>query len=163
MKKRELLLNINNNNYAVSIYPHRTLLEVLRDDLELMGTKRGCNQGVCGTCTVLIDGKPVRSCLTLAVEVWDKKIVTIEGLNVRGELTPVQEAFIAEGAVQCGFCTPGMVLTAEALLAENPTPTEEEVLRAISGNLCRCTGYYKIKKAILKVAAQNKKSRDNRG
>lgn len=157
MEKRNLLLNINNNNYALSIYPNRTLLEILRNDLELTGTKRGCDQGVCGTCTVLIDGRPVRSCLILAVEVGDKRITTIEGMSQKGDITPLQEAFISEGAIQCGFCTPGMVLIAEALLVENPTPSEEEVLRAISGNLCRCTGYYKITKAIMKVAAQNRK------
>ena len=128
------------------------VLEVLREDLELVGTKRGCDEGACGTCTVLMDGQPVRSCLTLAIEAQNRKVITIEGLQPEGDLHPVQQAFVEEGAVQCGFCTPGMVLTAKALLDENPSPTEEEILRAISGNLCRCTGYYKIKKAISKAA-----------
>lgn len=151
MKKRVIRLNVNNETHEVFVNPNRTLLEVLREDLELIGTKRGCAEGACGACTVLVNGKPVRSCLTLSVEVQDKQITTIEGLGKDGHLTPLQEAFISEGAVQCGFCTAGMILTAEALLDENPSPTEEEVLRALSGNLCRCTGYYKIKKAILKI------------
>ena len=152
MKKRVVMLNVNNENYEVFINPNKTLLEVLRGELDLIGTKRGCEEGVCGTCTVLVEGRPVRSCMTLAVEARDKRIVTIEGLQKDGHLTPLQEAFISEGAVQCGFCTSGMILTAYSLLNENPFPTEEEVLRALSGNLCRCTGYYKIKKAIMRVA-----------
>ena len=152
MKKRAVTLHVNDETHELLIYPSRTLLEVIRDDLELMGTKRGCDEGACGTCTVLIDGMPVRSCLTLAIEVQGKRITTIEGLQAGGRLDPLQESFVSEGAVQCGFCTPGMILTAKALLNENPNPTEEEVLWAISGNLCRCTGYYKIKKAILKAA-----------
>lgn len=152
MKKKVITLNINNEIHELFINPNRTLLEVLREELELTGTKRGCDEGVCGTCTVLIDGRPVRSCLTLAIEARDRKITTIEGLQPGGDLTPLQKAFLSEGAVQCGFCTPGMILTAKALLDENPFPKEEEVLRAISGNLCRCTGYYKIKKAIMRIA-----------
>ncbi len=152
MKKRAVTLHVNDETHELLIHPSRTLLEVIRDDLELMGTKRGCDEGACGTCTVLIDGIPVRSCLTLAIEVQGKRITTIEGLQAGGRLDPIQEAFVSEGAVQCGFCTPGMILTAKALLNENPNPTEEEVLWAISGNLCRGTGYYKIKKAILKAA-----------
>lgn len=152
MKKKVITLNINNEIHELFINPNRTLLEVLREELELIGTKRGCDEGVCGACTVLVEGRPVRSCLTLAVEVQDKRIVTIEGLQKDEHLTPLQEAFITEGAVQCGFCTPGMILTAKALLDQNPSPAEENVLRAISGNLCRCTGYYKIKKAIMRIA-----------
>ena len=152
MKKRVIELNVNDETHELLISPNRTLLEILREDLGLTGAKKGCDQGVCGTCTVLIDGKPVRSCLTLAVEAQGKKITTIEGLEVGGKITPLQEAFLSEGAVQCGFCTPGMILTAKALLEENPTPTKEEVLRAISGNLCRCTGYTKIVEAILSVS-----------
>ncbi len=152
MKKRVIELNVNGESHELLVSPNRTLLEVLREDLELTGTKRGCDQGACGTCTVLIDGKPVRSCLTLAVEAQGKKITTIEGLQEGEKITPLQEAFVSEGAVQCGFCTPGMILTATALLAENPTPAEEDILRAISGNLCRCTGYFKITKAIMKIA-----------
>jgi len=151
MKKRIIELNVNGDNHELFVNPNRTLLEILREDLELTGTKRGCDQGACGTCTVLIDGKPVRSCLTLAVEAQGKKIITIEGLQEGDTITPLQEAFVSEGAVQCGFCTPGMILTAKALLEENPTPTKEEVLRAISGNLCRCTGYFKITRAIMKM------------
>ncbi len=154
MKKRVISLNVNDETYEVFVNPNRTLLEVLREELELTGTKRGCGEGACGTCTVLIDGRPVRSCLTLAIEAQDRKITTIEGLQDGGGLSPLQKAFLSEGAVQCGFCTPGMILTAKALLDENSSPTEEEVLRAISGNLCRCTGYYKIKKAIMKMAGE---------
>jgi aerobic-type carbon monoxide dehydrogenase small subunit (CoxS/CutS family) len=159
MKKRPVTLDVNGEVHELFIYPNRTLLQVLREDLELMGTKRGCDEGTCGTCTVLMDGIPVRSCLTLAVEVQSKKIVTIEGLLEEGKISPLQEAFVSEGAVQCGFCTPGMILTAKALLEENPDPTEDQVLRAISGNLCRCTGYYKIKKAILKMARKGEDAR----
>jgi carbon-monoxide dehydrogenase small subunit len=154
MKRRPVTLNVNGQIHELFIHPNRTLLQILREDLDLMGTKRGCDEGTCGACTVLMDGIPVRSCLTLAVESQAKKILTIEGLLEGGEITPLQEAFMSEGAVQCGFCTPGMILTAKALLEENPDPTEEEILRAISGNLCRCTGYYKIKKAILKMAGK---------
>ena len=156
MKRRVIELNVNDETHELLISPNRTLLEILREDLGLTGAKKGCDQGVCGTCTVLIDGKPVRSCLTLAVEAQGKKITTIEGLEVGGKITPLQEAFLSEGAVQCGFCTPGMILTAKALLEENPTPTKEEVLRAISGNLCRCTGYFKITKAIMKMARETR-------
>ncbi len=154
MKKRVISLNVNEETYEVFVNPNRTLLEVLREELELTGTKRGCGEGACGTCTVLIDGRPVRSCLKLAIEAQDRKITTIEGLQDSGSLSALQEAFLSEGAVQCGFCTPGMILTAKALLDENSYPTEEEILRAISGNLCRCTGYYKIKKAIMKMAGE---------
>jgi len=156
MKKQVVTLNINNENHQVFINPNRTLLNVLREELDLTGTKCGCGEGVCGTCTILTDGRPVRSCMTLAVEAQDKRIVTIEGLQKDGHLTPLQEAFISEGAVQCGFCTPGMILAAKSLLDENPSPTEEEVLRFLSGNLCRCTGYYKIKNAIMRVVKERK-------
>lgn len=157
MKKRVLRLDVNDEIHEVFVNPNRTLLEVLREDLELIGTKRGCAEGVCGACTVLVNGKPVRSCLTLAVEMKDKHITTIEGLQKNGQLIPLQKAFVSEGAVQCGFCTPGMILTAKALLDENQSPTEEEILQAISGNLCRCTGYYKIKQAIIKASEEQKR------
>jgi len=125
-----------------------TLLEALRERLGLTGTKRGCDMGQCGACTVLLDGQPVRSCLTLAIDAQGQEITTIEGLARNGELHPLQRAFHEHGAIQCGFCTPGMILTARALLAENPTPTVREIKQAISGNLCRCTGYVKIIEAI---------------
>ena len=132
--------------------PRRTLLEVLRENLGLTGAKEGCDMGECGTCTVLMEGRPVLSCLLLAVESQGKEIVTIEGLAKGGHLHPLQQSFIDHGAIQCGFCTPGMILTARALLDENPYPKEEDVKRAIGGNLCRCTGYVKIIESILAVS-----------
>lgn len=152
MESQLIRLRVNGEEHDVVVSPNETLVEVLRDRLELTGTKMGCGEGACGTCTVLLDGKPVRSCLTLAVEVQSKEIVTIEGLAEGAKLHPVQEAFMQHGAIQCGFCTPGMILTGKALLDENPHPTEEEVRRAISGVVCRCTGYAKIVEAIMAAA-----------
>ncbi len=150
--KKILKLHVNGEEYEVLTETHKTLLEVLREDLQLTGTKRGCDLGACGACTVLIDGKPHLSCLTLAVDAQRKEITTIEGLSKDGELHPLQRAFVEKGAIQCGFCTPGMILTAKAFLDENPHPTEEEVKKAISGNICRCTGYVKIVEAILSTS-----------
>ena len=150
--KRILKLHVNGEEFEVLTEVHRTLLEVLRENLGSTGTKRGCDLGTCGACTVLIDGKPHLSCLTLAADVQGKKITTIEGLIQDGELHPLQRTFVEKGAIQCGFCTPGMILTAKAFLDENPHPSESEVKKAISGNLCRCTGYTKIIEAILSVA-----------
>ncbi len=152
MKKRLIQLTVNGEEYVAAIRPNQTLVEVLREDLELTGTKEGCGEGTCGTCTVLVDGRPVRSCLTLAVEAQGKEILTIEGLATGGELHPVQKAFIEYGAIQCGFCTPAMILTAKALLDVNPNPTEEQARRAISGVVCRCTGYAKIVEAMMAAA-----------
>lgn len=152
MRKQEIQLEVNWNPYSVSVLPQRTLLEVLREDLGLTGTKEGCSEGECGVCTVLLDGVPVRSCLLLAVDVRGRKITTIEGLSKNGKLHPIQNAFIEHGAIQCGFCTPGMILSAKALLDEKPSPTEEEIRVALSGNLCRCTGYVKIFKAVQAAA-----------
>lgn len=151
MRKQEIQLEINGNTYSVSVLPQRTLLEVLREDLSLTGTKEGCSEGECGVCTVLLDGFPVRSCLLLVVDVRGRKITTIEGLSKNGRLHPIQNAFIEQGAIQCGFCTPGMILSAKALLDEKPSPTEEEIRMGLSGNLCRCTGYVKIFKAVQAV------------
>jgi carbon-monoxide dehydrogenase small subunit len=149
MEKRLIRLRVNGEEHNVAVSPNETLAEVLRERLELTGTKMGCGEGACGTCTVLLDGEPVRSCLTLAIEVQDREITTIEGLSRAPELHPVQKAFIEHGAIQCGFCSPAMILTSKALLDKNPQPTEEEVRRAISGVVCRCTGYAKIVEAIL--------------
>lgn len=150
--KRLISLTVNGEEHQVVVEPRTTLLEVLRDALGLTGAKEGCSLGNCGACTVLLHGKPVLSCLLLAVEAQGKEIVTIEGLAEGGRLHPIQEAFVEHGAVQCGFCIPGMILSAKALLDENPDPTEEEVKEAISGNLCRCTGYSSAVKAILAAA-----------
>lgn len=148
MKKITLTLKINGDKYEIITYPNRTLLEILRDDLLLTGTKESCGEGACGACTVLLDGLPVRSCLLLATEAEDREITTIEGLAKGEKLDPVQESFIEHHAIQCGFCSPGMILTAHSLLNHNPAPTEEEIRFAISGNVCRCTGYAKIVEAI---------------
>jgi len=146
--KQKVKLIVNEQEYELFIEPHKTLLDVLRDDLGLTGTKRGCDSGQCGACTVLVDGEPILSCITLACEVDGRKIKTIEGVARDGELHPLQKAFLQYGAVQCGFCTPGMVLSGLALLENNPSPTIEEIKKGISGNLCRCTGYLKIIEAI---------------
>jgi len=155
--KQLIELRVNGETREVIVEPRTTLLQVLREDLGLTGTKQGCDAGDCGACTVLIDGHPVVSCLSLAIEAQGKKILTIEGLDREGRLHPLQQAFIDHYAVQCGFCTPGMILSAKALLDRNSHPTEEEVREAISGNLCRCTGYVKIVEAILAAANDQQK------
>lgn len=147
-----LELTVNGERRQVAIAANRTLLDLLRLDLGLTGTKQGCGEGDCGTCTVLLDGIPVNACLVLAVEAAGTEVTTIEGLACGAELHPLQQAFIEAGAVQCGYCTPGMVLAAKSLLDANPRPSETEVRRAISGNLCRCTGYQKIVEAVLLAA-----------
>ncbi len=141
-------LAVNGRTHEVAFPVHKTLLEVLREDLNLTGTKHGCELGECGTCTVLVDGRPVLSCLALAVECRGKEIRTIEGMADGAKLHPLQEAFADLGAAQCGYCTPGFLLTAQALLAEKPDPTRQEIKEALSGNLCRCTGYLKIFEAV---------------
>jgi carbon-monoxide dehydrogenase small subunit len=148
---RPVTLNVNDEEHTVIVEDRDTLLDVLRNRLFLTGAKEACGTGECGTCTVLIDGKPVLACLTLAIETQGRKIVTIEGLAKEGHLSSLQRAFIDYGAVQCGFCTPGMILSAFSLLRENPSASREEILKALEGNLCRCTGYNKIVEAIEKV------------
>ena len=145
-------LTVNGTHYQVSVSPWRTLVEVLRETLGLMGTKKSCNEGECGACTIIMDGRPVTSCLVLAVDAQGKDIVTIEGLSEGEKLDPIQESFLRHGALQCGFCTPGMIMASKALLDANPNPTLAEAREAISGNLCRCTGYQHIIDAILNVS-----------
>ncbi|MEW6264360.1 MAG: (2Fe-2S)-binding protein [Thermodesulfobacteriota bacterium] len=144
-------IEVNGEEQELLISPHLTLLEVLRERLELTGVKEGCGEGVCGSCTVLMDGRPIRSCLTLAIEVQGRKITTIEGLAEGDKLHPIQEAFIQHGAIQCGFCTPGMILAAKACLDSNPMPNETQAREAIAANVCRCTGYAKMVEAIMSV------------
>lgn len=152
---KQIRLMVNGESHELSVPPWRTLLEVIREDLGLTGTKEGCSLGECGACTVIIDGRAVNSCLVLAAEADGKQITTIEGLaGSRGKLHPIQQAFVEHGGLQCGFCTPGMIMSAKALLDETPTPAEEEIRRGIAGNLCRCTGYTKIVESI-KAAAGN--------
>ena len=147
--KQTIHFTLNGEPIEIEIESHLTLLQLLRDKLELMGTKEGCGMGECGTCTVLLDGKTINSCIFPALEVDGKKVTTIEGLtDSQGNLHPIQRAFIEFGAIQCGFCTPGMVLSAMGLLDGNPKPTEEEIRNGIAGNLCRCTGYLQIIQAI---------------
>jgi aerobic-type carbon monoxide dehydrogenase small subunit (CoxS/CutS family) len=151
--KVPLKMVVNGRAVEAMVNPSWTLLKVLREELGLTGTKKGCERGDCGACTVLLDGKPVNSCLVLALQAEGKKVETIEGIGTAENLHPLQKSFIKNGAVQCGFCTPGMLLSALALLRKNPNPTRQEIRRAISGNLCRCTGYAKIVKAIQDVSA----------
>lgn len=148
----EIELTVNGRAFQVKTAPNITLLYLLREVLGLTGTKEGCGAGECGSCTVLMDGQPINACLVLAPQAHGHKITTIEGLSEGEELHPLQQAFIEKGAIQCGFCTPGMIISAKALLDRTPRPTEEEIRRAISGNLCRCTGYVKIVNAIQAVA-----------
>lgn len=151
---RELItLRVNGESREVAVLPHHTLLEVLREDLGLIGTKHGCELGECGACTVLLDGVPVLSCLALPVEVQEQEITTIEGIEANGKLHPLQETFAELGAAQCGYCTPGILLSGIALLRDHPQPTREQMREALAGNLCRCTGYTKIYEAV-EAAAQ---------
>jgi carbon-monoxide dehydrogenase small subunit len=149
---KQVRLTVNGSLCELGVQPWETLLEVIRDKLGLTGTKEGCGLGECGACTVIMDGKTVNSCLVLAVEADGKQITTIEGLADGDKLHPVQEALIERGGLQCGFCTPGMIMSAKALLDENPQPSEVEIRRGIAGNLCRCTGYTKIIEAIASAA-----------
>lgn len=152
MKKCTLHMIVNGEKVSIEVRPNSTLLDVLRDKLNLMEVKEGCGQGDCGACTVILDGKAVNSCLTLAMQAEGKEVTTLSGLNKNGKIHPLQKSFISHGAIQCGFCTPGMIMSAKALLDKNPHPTREEIKVAISGNLCRCTGYKKIIEAIEAVA-----------
>ena len=149
---RPIELKINGETFHVEVEPHETLLDVIRGRVGLTGTKKGCETGQCGACTIIVEGKAVNACLILAVEAHGREIVTVEGLAKDRQLHPLQQAFVEEGAVQCGYCTPGMLLSAKALLDENPRPTQRQVKEAIAGNLCRCTGYVKIVKAIMTAA-----------
>jgi carbon-monoxide dehydrogenase small subunit len=153
--KQAIELNINGDVHEILVATHHTLLEVLREQLGLMGTKRGCDLGACGACTVLIDGEAYLSCLMLAVDAAGKQVLTIEGLSEAGDLHPLQSAFVDQGALQCGFCTPGMILTAKAILDEEKHPTEEVIKQKMAGNLCRCTGYKKVVEAIMGVAEKS--------
>jgi aerobic-type carbon monoxide dehydrogenase small subunit (CoxS/CutS family) len=151
MNEVEVELLVNKTKYQLKIEPWRTLVEVLRENLGLMGTKKSCNEGECGACTVIMDGKAVTSCLVLALDAQDKDIATIEGLSEGETLDPIQESFLKHGGVQCGYCTSGMIMSAKALLDKNPNPTLDDTRRAISGNLCRCTGYQHIIDSIMAV------------
>ncbi|MDR3567354.1 MAG: (2Fe-2S)-binding protein [Syntrophobacteraceae bacterium] len=150
--KKLIRVTVNDMEYEVAVKPNQTLVDMLRYDLGLTGTKNGCGEGDCGACTVILDGTPVSSCLVLAVQADGRAITTIEGVEGKDGLHPLQKAFIEKGAVQCGFCTPGMVLSAKSLLDENPGPSEEEIREGISGNLCRCTGYLQIIDAVKSVS-----------
>jgi aerobic carbon-monoxide dehydrogenase small subunit len=155
--KRAVALQINGDTYDVLISPNETLLDVLREKVGLVGTKKGCDLGACGACTVLVDGEAHLSCLMLAVDAAGREIVTIEGLARGGDLHPLQQAFVEKGALQCGFCTPGMILTAKAALDEEANPTDATIRKKLAGNLCRCTGYKKIIEAVSIAAALNRK------
>ena len=155
MKTIEIELTVNGKRHTLEVPPNTTLLDALRDGLDLTGSKRGCDIGACGACTVIVDGVTVLSCMALAARCQGKEITTIEGLSQNGHLHPLQESAIAHGAVQCGFCTPGRLLSAASLLDRNPQPTRDEVAEAIAGNFCRCTGYKKIIESILAVSDAN--------
>ena len=157
--KQRVVVKVNGEDYEIDIEPNKLLLHALREEVGLTGTKEGCSIGVCGACSVIVDGRLVSSCLTLAVACQGKEITTIEGLAKDGKLHPVQQAFLEYGGFQCGICTPGQIIAAKALLDQNPNPSEEEVKEWMSGNLCRCTGYYKILESVMAVV-HNKISTD---
>ena len=157
--KTLLSLRVNGEVHEVLAPVHKTLLEVLREEMGLIGTKHGCELGECGTCTVLVDGQPILSCLALPVECQGREILTVEGMAQDGRLHPLQQAFAELGAAQCGYCTPGILLTAQALLAETPKPTRDEIKEALAGNLCRCTGYTKILDAVELAALRMERAR----
>ena len=154
MEKIDLDFTVNGEAVSLAVFPNRTLLEILREDIGLTGAKEGCGEGACGACTVLLDGKPVRGCLTLAMEAAGCEITTVEGLASGETLDPLQEAFIEHGSVQCGFCTPGMLMSAKGLLLDDPRPDEKKIRKALSGNICRCTGYAKIVEAVADVSGK---------
>lgn len=156
MSRHNIVLSVNGKRTSLEVESDRSLLDVIREDLKLTGTKRGCDNGDCGACTVLLNGKPVNSCLVLAVQADGQDVATIEGVALDDELHPIQEAFIEHGAVQCGFCTPAMIMTAKVLIEETPQPTREEIKKAISGTLCRCTGYVQIIDAIQSCGQSSK-------
>ena len=157
-RKKIIELSVNEETYELAIACQETLLDVLRNNLGLTGTKEGCGTGECGSCTVLLEGEPILACLMLAVECENKKIETIEGQSINGDLTPVQEAFLEKGGVQCGFCTPGMVMASTDLLKRNPDPSREDIMESLGGHLCRCTGYNKIMESVQHAVKLN---RDN--
>lgn len=159
--KKILSLTINGTNYEIAVNPWYTLLDVLRDELGLTGTKRGCGMGTCGVCTVIIEGKAILSCLTLAVECEGRSITTIEGISSAESLHPIQKSFIENGAIQCGYCTPGIVMTAKALLDENSHPYDDEIREALSGTFCRCTGHIKIMEAVRIASKANEKEKSD--
>ena len=161
--KRLVELNVNGQRYEVAVNPRDLLVDVLRRKVGFIGPKKGCGEGHCGACTVLVEGQPVCSCLTLAVAAQGKSIVTIEGLAPDGRLNPLQQSFVDLGAIQCGFCTPGMILSAQALLDGNPDPSEIEIRTALAGNLCRCTGYVKIVEAVQEAARRTRASKTPAG
>jgi carbon-monoxide dehydrogenase small subunit len=152
--QEELAITINGETHELEVPVNRTLIDLIKEDLGLIGTKDGCRQGVCGACTVLVDDVPIRSCLELAVRCRGKRVTTVEGLSNHGKLHPLQKAFIDFGAVQCGYCTPGILMMAAAFLKENPSPTEEDTRNALIGNICRCTGYTGTVRAVMAVAGQ---------
>jgi carbon-monoxide dehydrogenase small subunit len=157
----DIRILVNGNWRAATVEPQVTLLDLLRDEWHLLGAKRGCDEGDCGACTVLLDGKPVNSCLVLAVRANGRQVTTVEGLGEEEHLHPLQEAFIQHGALQCGFCGSGMLMSAKALLDGNPSPTEADIRQALAGNLCRCTGYSKIVDAVLSASRASRGTRDN--
>jgi len=156
MEKKEITFTLNGESYTHRVKPWQTLLEMIREDFQLTGTKEGCGAGECGSCTVILGGKPVNSCLVPAVEADQQEILTVEGLEEGGDLHTIQDAFVNQAGMQCGFCTPGMIMSAKALLDRNPEPTEEEIREGIAGNFCRCTGYTKIIESIQVAAAAMK-------
>ena len=159
--KKIITLTVNDTVYEVAVTPWQTLLDVLRDELGLIGTKKGCDVGTCGVCTVIMEGKAVLSCLLLAIECEGHNITTIEGISSPDSLHPIQTSFIENGAIQCGFCTPGIIMTSKALLDENPQPTDDQIKEALAGTFCRCTGHIKIMEAVKKVAQPADEDQDN--